>query len=133
MRRGGCARRAMLGAVAAGALLGAARGAYTINLDNQEDDGGSTERTDDEYKVKKTSGLEIVIGPSAGSVYDIAPAGTGLDIEVVAGPTTRILVPTLPAVRAATPSTRQAATSSATASPGGSKIRRLWSPKAQSP
>merc|ERR1719396_210061 len=85
MRRGGCARRAMLGAVAAGALLGAARGAYTINLDNQEDDGGSTERTDDEYKVKKTSGLEIVIGPSAGSVYDIAPAGTGLDIEVVGG------------------------------------------------
>merc|ERR1719208_323340 len=75
----------MLGAVAAGALLGAARGAYTINLDNQEDDGGSTERTDDEYKVKKTSGLEIVIGPSAGSVYDIAPAGTGLDIEVVGG------------------------------------------------
>merc|ERR1719396_173506 len=85
MRRGGCARRAMLGVVAAGALLGAARGAYTINLDNQEDDGGSTERTDDEYKVKKTSGLEIVIGPSAGSVYDIAPAGTGLDIEVVGG------------------------------------------------
>merc|ERR1719396_34975 len=85
MRRGGCARRAMLGAVAAGALLGAARGAYTINLDNQEDDGGSTERTDDEYKVKKTSGLEIVIGPSAGSVYDIAPAGTDLDIEVVGG------------------------------------------------
>merc|ERR1719235_2460543 len=75
MRRGGCARRAMLGAVAAGALLGAARGTYTIDLDNQEADGGSAgDRTDDEYKVVTTAGLEIVIGPSAGSVYDIAPA-----------------------------------------------------------
>merc|ERR1719335_173787 len=75
MRRGGCARRAMLGAVAAGALLGAARGTYTIDLDNQEAGGGDVDdRTDDEYKVKTTAGLEIVIGPSAGSVYDIAPA-----------------------------------------------------------
>merc|ERR1719316_506018 len=65
----------MLGAVAAGALLGAARGTYTINLDNQEADGGTPgERTDDEYKVVTTEGLEIVIGPSASSVYDIAPA-----------------------------------------------------------
>merc|ERR1719356_198369 len=62
----------MLGAVAAGALLGAARGTYTIDLDNQE----TGDRTDDEYKVVTTEGLEIVIGPSA---------GTSLDIEVVGG------------------------------------------------
>merc|ERR1719335_1346018 len=68
MRRGRCARRAMLGAVAAGALLGAARG-YEIDLI-----AGETGRADDEYKVVTTAGLEIVIGPSAGSVYDIAPA-----------------------------------------------------------
>merc|ERR1719281_218233 len=65
----------MLGAVAAGALLGAARGAPNERTDDQEDDGGApNERTDDEYKVVTTAGLEIVIGPSDGSVYDIAPA-----------------------------------------------------------
>merc|ERR1719159_2293307 len=72
MRRGGCARRAMLGAVAAGALLGAARG-YDITLDtkaNAEPDP----RADDEYTVVTTAGLEIVIGPKVGNEYDIASA-----------------------------------------------------------
>merc|ERR1719293_88359 len=68
MRRGGCARRAMLGAVAAGALLGAARG-YNITLD-----AGEASRDDDEYKVVTTAGLEIVIGPKDGNEYDIASA-----------------------------------------------------------
>merc|ERR1719335_175929 len=68
MRRGGCARRAMLGAVAAGALLGAARG-YEIDLI-----AGETGRGDDEYKVVTTAGLEIVIGPKDGNEYDIASA-----------------------------------------------------------
>merc|ERR1719335_543681 len=75
MRRGGCARRAMLGAVAAGALLGAARGTYTIDLDNKELAGGiADDRADDEYKVVTTAGLEIVIGPKDGNEYDIASA-----------------------------------------------------------
>merc|ERR1719335_87439 len=68
MRRGRCARRAMLGAVAAGALLGAARG-YEIDLI-----AGETGRGDDEYKVVTTAGLEIVIGPKDGNEYDIASA-----------------------------------------------------------
>merc|ERR1719335_1962671 len=68
MRRGGCARRAMLGAVAAGALLGAARG-YEIDLI-----AGDTGPDDDEYKVVTTAGLEIVIGPKDGNEYDIASA-----------------------------------------------------------
>merc|ERR1719293_196176 len=68
MRRGGCARRAMLGAGAAGALLGAARG-YNITLD-----AGEASRDDDEYKVVTTAGLEIVIGPKDGNEYDIASA-----------------------------------------------------------
>merc|ERR1719235_2014530 len=101
MRRGGCARRAMLGAVAAGALLGAARGTYTIDLDNQEADGGSAgDRTDDEYKVVTTAGLEIVIGPSAGSVYDIAPAEpgsnpSGLTFEIAVQGGKNAIVPSL--------------------------------------
>merc|ERR1719335_863492 len=68
MRRGRCARRAMLGAVAAGALLGAARG-YEIDLI-----AGDTGPGDDEYKVVTTAGLEIVIGPKDGNEYDIASA-----------------------------------------------------------
>merc|ERR1719335_1250665 len=68
MRRGRCARRAMLGAVAAGALLGAARG-YEIDLI-----AGDSGRDDDEYKVVTTAGLEIVIGPKDGNEYDIASA-----------------------------------------------------------
>merc|ERR1719232_1102698 len=58
----------MLGAVAAGALLGAARG-YEIDLI-----AGDTGRDDDEYKVVTTAGLEIVIGPKVGNEYDIASA-----------------------------------------------------------
>merc|ERR1719281_2085406 len=82
----------MLGAVAAGALLGAARGAPNERTDDQEDDGGTPgDRTDDEYKVVTTAGLEIVIGPSDGSVYDITPAlpanpsGLSFEIEVQGG------------------------------------------------
>merc|ERR1719335_608088 len=88
MRRGGCARRAMLGAVAAGALLGAARGTYTIDLDNQELAGGiADDRADDEYKVVTTAGLEIVIGPKVGNEYDIGSAvpsqnDNGLDVGI---------------------------------------------------
>merc|ERR1719159_1422431 len=72
MRRGGCARRAMLGAVAAGALLGAARG-YDITLDTKAN-AESDPRADDEYTVVTTAGLEIVIGPKVGNEYDIASA-----------------------------------------------------------
>merc|ERR1719159_626136 len=72
MRRGGCARRAMLGAVAAGALLGAARG-YDITLDTKAN-ADPDPRADDEYKVVTTAGLEIVIGPKDGNEYDIASA-----------------------------------------------------------
>merc|ERR1719335_1539140 len=86
MRRGGCARRAMLGAVAAGALLGAARG-YEITLD-----AGAAGPDDDEYKVVTTAGLEIVIGPKVGNEYDIASAepsqndnGLAVEIAVVGG------------------------------------------------
>merc|ERR1719281_2260807 len=80
MRRGGCARRAMLGAVAAGALLGAARG-YEITLDTK----ANANPVDDEYKVVTAAGLEIVIGPKVSSVYDITPAvpdGSGLAVGV---------------------------------------------------
>merc|ERR1719443_1958663 len=62
----------MLGAVAAGALLGAARG-YDITLDTKTD-AGPDARADDEYKVVTTAGLEIVIGPKVGNEYDIASA-----------------------------------------------------------
>merc|ERR1719159_1847666 len=72
MRRGGCARRAMLGAVAAGALLGAARG-YDITLDTKAN-ADPDPRADDEYTVVTTAGLEIVIGPKVGNEYDIASA-----------------------------------------------------------
>merc|ERR1719159_2069816 len=70
MRRGGCARRAMLGAVAAGALLGAARG-YDITLDTKAN-ADPDPRADDEYTVVTTAGLEIVIGPKVGNEYDLA-------------------------------------------------------------
>merc|ERR1719443_1570771 len=67
----------MLGAVAAGALLGAARG-YDIILDTKTD-AGPDARADDEYKVVTTAGLEIVIGPKVGNEYDIASAVPSLN------------------------------------------------------
>merc|ERR1719443_1956419 len=67
----------MLGAVAAGALLGAARG-YDITLDTKTD-AGPDARADDEYKVVTTAGLEIVIGPKVGNEYDIASAVPSLN------------------------------------------------------
>merc|ERR1719356_798076 len=62
----------MLGAVAAGALLGAARG-YDITLDTKAN-ADPDPRADDEYTVVTTAGLEIVIGPKVGNEYDIASA-----------------------------------------------------------
>merc|ERR1719321_1954926 len=126
----------MLGAVAAGALLGAARGTYTIDLDNQEGgDGDVGDRTDDEYKVVTTAGLEIVIGPSDGSgVYDIAPAtenSLAFEIGVVGGTNTPPSGPDF----ASCPGGYTLATSGDIVCydvAGGSKIRRLWSPPAKS-
>merc|ERR1719443_1315975 len=67
----------MLGAVAAGALLGAARG-YDIILDTKTD-AGPDARADDEYKFVTAAGLEIVIGPKVLNEYDIASAVPSLN------------------------------------------------------
>merc|ERR1719356_1333788 len=68
----------MLGAVAAGALLGAARAQepYKITLDPGSDAG---DRADDEYKFVTAAGLEIVIGPKVLNEYDIASAVPSLN------------------------------------------------------